>query len=138
MIQFNPLFQVTFLLLAFTVSNLEGIAIPISSNHGGYSGSSYGSQHGYGSAAGYSNNHGSSYTSSPYTAAYKSMKGYNTPHSAALTSNYGSHHPSSSSSPFSAALMSGYGSMSGGYGGSYYDPYAAYETAIDIHGPGFY
>jgi hypothetical protein len=35
-------------------------------------------------------------------------------------------------SPYSAAMMAG------GSGGSYYEGYPSYETAMDFHGPGFY
>jgi hypothetical protein len=66
-------------------------------------------------------------------------KSYN-PYSGALTSSspmhsYSSPYTGSYSSPYTSPYGS-YGSMSGM--GSYFDQMPAYETAIDVHGAGFY
>lgn len=104
---------------------VSAIAIPLTSASSGHVagyGGSYSSHNGYGSSP------------------YKIGKSYN-PYSAALTSS-GMHSPIPYSSPYTSPYSSGYtspysySSMSGM--GSYFDQMPAYETAIDVHGSGFY
>lgn len=120
------------LVLALVSPDIQvtGIAIPLTtatSSHSGAYGGAYGSL--------------SSYGSSPY----KLTKSYN-PYSSAMTSSP-MHSSMSYTSPYSSPYSSAYtnpysygsmGSMSSMSPMNYYDQMPAYETAIDVHGAGFY
>ena len=114
----------------------KGIAIPLTSAS---------SSHSLGASGAYTSGSHSSFGS--YSNPYKSMTKSYSPYSGALTSSMHSTIPSYSSaytSPYSSAYTSpySYGSMgsmgSMGMGSYGYDPMLGYETAIDMHGTGFY